>query len=382
MERKTAYSQVLIQVASRTNLVNARHKSRAFREYKISRGDTFLIMVSFSQLIKRATRFRSAVSAMASRTMFAKVARREATSAQIRRPVCALIDRRTLATATDVTSNSSKKDTSKAPKSLGAYMLLSRLPSILPEPSALESAYYAYNAKLQRALSQPFARELYFKKGSAAETQFLAEERQRQETVSQWGKDGVAASVTSIQGGTEGLAERKTKADEEHDVRSLERSLDRTLFLVVRGGKTGSKQWSLPKADVGASSGEALHKAAKANVEQLLGADMDIWTVTNMPVGLIGREAEGAKEVSDCWQRQHRRWELIIFSSVDFTARLRHSGSHRRWVAQTCVRGHRVRMAHPRRAGEGSQRSCLVRSEGSIEQMSDLSHDPLPSSPL
>lgn len=217
-------------------------------------------------------------------TMLANMTRRSFLQASLRAS-SGSSSRKTLATAAAESSTTSNEGETK--DHLGAYMLLSRPPVLLPEPTPLESAYYAYNAKLQRALAQPFPRELYFKKGSAAETQFLGEEREREETMSQWGKGGTSASVTAIQGGTDGLADRRTKADESNDLRSLDRSLDRTLFLVVRDGKSG-KQWSLPRTEIERSSSDALHKAAKAKVEEMLGEGMDIWTVTNMPVGLIG----------------------------------------------------------------------------------------------
>lgn len=209
--------------------------------------------------------------------------------------------RRTLSTSF---TRSNRTDT------LPTYLLLSRPPTILPAPTPFESAYYAYNRKLHRALSQPFDRDLYFKKGSAAETQFIKDEAERTKRM----KDGEApVTVTAVQGadtseletesaneGSEGnmykSLSRTTEADVNGDITSIERNLDRTLFLVVKGGQAG-KEWTIPMKDVTKSGPESLHKEAPEALYELLGRDMDIWMITNWPVGVI-QPHNDAKNVS------------------------------------------------------------------------------------
>lgn len=180
-------------------------------------------------------------------------------------------------------------------QSIGTYLLLSRLPTILPSPTPFESSVYAYNAKLERALSQPFPRDLYFKKGSAAETQFLEDEKERQ--AARKGDAKVNEQLSSVplsSAQSQTLTSRKTQADETNDVRSLQRKLERTLFLVIKGGKAG-EQWTLPHSVFSTNSSESLHSAAHASVTDLLGEDMDIWMVTNYPIGIIEKHLEAAK---------------------------------------------------------------------------------------
>lgn len=192
---------------------------------------------------------------------------------------------------------------------LSAYLLLSRPPTVLRSPSPFESAYHAYNSKLQSALSQPFPREIYFKKGSAAEKTFLKEEKERKDAIlkkSQRDGESVTSDSASEEKSVDSSAEkvgsnqglystlsRRTKADDQGSIESLERSLDRHLFLLVKGGEMGN-DWTLPFAKVEKSGSEALHKAAPKAVHKLLGDELDIWMVTNLPVGVISNSSEKA----------------------------------------------------------------------------------------
>ncbi|PWN34676.1 uncharacterized protein FA14DRAFT_178078 [Meira miltonrushii] len=187
-------------------------------------------------------------------------------------------------------STPSQRTGSRSNSTVGTYFLLSRLPTVLPSLTPFESSVYAYNAKLERAISQSFPRDLYFKKGSAAETQFLEDEKERQAFMKGELKitDDATLSpsvpLTSAQNQTS--TSRKTQADETNDVRSLQRSLESTLFLVVKGGKAG-EQWTLPHSVLKTEGSESLHAAAHSSVTDLLGEDMDIWMVTNYPVGIV-----------------------------------------------------------------------------------------------
>ncbi|MCO5549724.1 hypothetical protein L7F22_003197 [Adiantum nelumboides] len=208
---------------------------------------------------------------------------------------------RSLATETShssTESNPSQSTEADGKSNVGTYLLLSRLPTILPSLTPFEASVYAYNTKLERALSQSFPRDLYFKKGSAAETQFLEDEKERQAFSKGEMKGGENSTVSptlplsSAQSQTP--TSRKTEADETNDVRSLQRSLEHTLFLVVKGGKAG-EQWTLPRSVLSAKGSQSLHSAAHASVTDLLGEDMDIWMVTNYPIGIIEKHIN-AKE--------------------------------------------------------------------------------------
>lgn len=187
----------------------------------------------------------------------------------------------------NVGTSTASATASTSTASISAALLLSRPPTIVRDPTAFESAYFLYNAKLQHSLAQPFPKDFYFKKGSAAEVQFSAEEKARKELYS--GKVDEAAVekaaaaaikkrkqeeeegsvVAEVQEGvpTEqdelyATAPRRTAADESGDVKSLDRALDRTLFLVVRGQ---DGRWRFPAQKVAEKKDgelEALHRVS------------------------------------------------------------------------------------------------------------------------
>lgn len=165
---------------------------------------------------------------------------------------------------------------------------------------------FQYNHSLSRKVSQPFVKDFYFRKGSAAETRFDEEERQRAQAFdaayssSAKSSSGKSASKSSQSNtGSDALksdaelyatTSRTTKADETGDITSLERALDRTLFLVTRNSP--SSQWRFPTTNVDIARGETLHKVAKRPVEAALGDKMDIWLVSNMPIGVSPRPSQ------------------------------------------------------------------------------------------
>jgi large subunit ribosomal protein L46 len=146
---------------------------------------------------------------------------------------------------------------------------------------------------LNERLVLPFTQYFYFKRGTPAFEHWRAKRRERNNTAARdignynpykpdgWndealvgddvgepdqvvkrlledeGKD-VAESIdaeTAAQSQLGGLR-RKTKADENNDQRSLERSLDRTLYLVVKKPSSGKAQrWEFPSGAIEAQEG-------------------------------------------------------------------------------------------------------------------------------
>lgn len=180
-------------------------------------------------------------------------------------------------------------------------LILSRPPRILREPSSFEKAYHDYNRQLSEALQQPFPKDFYFKKGSAAEKRY-----EEDQASSPLGFSAIATDASAKKGGkakdtsaattpstpttssTEGDAEnrplpRTTEADAKNNLRSLERKLDRTLYLVVKQ-KSG---WTFPAKALADTARENLHDVAPASVTDALGKKMDIWLVSNLPVGVF-----------------------------------------------------------------------------------------------
>lgn len=180
-------------------------------------------------------------------------------------------------------SSSSASTTTNAPSSSStkiiSSLILSRPPIVLREPTKFEQAYHEYNRQLSEALQQPFPKDFYFKKGSAAEKRFEEDQAASSQGFSAIasaagkGKDakkGQASAAGASEGRTTGSAEgedhkllpKTTEADAKNDVRSLERKLDRTLYLVVKekGG------WKFPAKALMDTKHENLHDVSVSSL--------------------------------------------------------------------------------------------------------------------
>ncbi|PWN46739.1 hypothetical protein IE53DRAFT_391101 [Violaceomyces palustris] len=200
-------------------------------------------------------------------------------------------------------SSSSTSSSSSSSNNLISSLILSRPPTILREPTAFEKAYFDYNRKIAQTLQQPFPKDFYFKKGSSAEKDFELDLKTNQpgfskaspsseKDASLTGSDQDLATSTSeasendAEAGLYQTLPRTTKADEVNDTRSLERKLDRTLYLLVKNNAGGKdSEWDFPKRKLDLQAKESLHQAAPKAVKESLGKDMDIWMITNSPVG-------------------------------------------------------------------------------------------------
>lgn len=195
---------------------------------------------------------------------------------------------------------------------------MSRPPVITRELSAFETAYYAYQRHLKAKLVSPFPLDFYFAKGSPAAKRWTAGEAARQEALSldhllqhddAAANEAPAAASIEVAGRSKELTTeerelqdeanvakslalpRRTKADDANDVTSLDRALDRTLYLLVRRASSAASEsdsdaedgWRFPQTPVG--QGELLHDAAERGFEQACGRDLKRWLVARHPVG-------------------------------------------------------------------------------------------------
>ncbi|KAJ1726610.1 hypothetical protein LPJ61_005069, partial [Coemansia biformis] len=186
-----------------------------------------------------------------------------------------------------------------------AAVILQRDPIVTQQSKGFEVAADGYFAWLEYMSAEKFPREFFFKKGSSAEKKWVELEGTR---AAEWHFDPASRSAAkapkapkspaakegageAADAGAEGAAAsggeqpievqpRETQADAAGDVRSLERRLDRTLYLVV---KDGSGQWCFPHGDVGGE--ELLHEAARRGLREACGGTMSVWTVGRGPVG-------------------------------------------------------------------------------------------------
>ncbi|KAL2011327.1 hypothetical protein VTN00DRAFT_4045 [Thermoascus crustaceus] len=198
-----------------------------------------------------------------------------------------------------------------------AGVVLSRPPQITRDLTPFEKAYYFYQKRLNERLALPFTRYFYFKRGTPADEDWKRKYRERQTPARDIGKYNayskeawndellvgavesepehqiemlVRDAETSASGSQEGGAAKKeevqrpfprvTEADKKGDQKSLNRALQRTLYLLVQS-KEG--YWKFPSTPV--EAGEDLRGAAERTLAQSAGVNMNTWMVGYHPIG-------------------------------------------------------------------------------------------------
>lgn len=143
-------------------------------------------------------------------------------------------------------------------------MLVHRSPLLTPTPTPFESAYYAYNARLRMALSNPVPLDFYYKKGSLTERRFQRAQWAREREVFGERLAGKKVDVGDIPAEEVVQLNTRTEGDEpgaaagEGDKTRVERVGAGDVYLLVKNKKSGS--WGLP---VGGLQGkEALHEVS------------------------------------------------------------------------------------------------------------------------
>ncbi|KDQ13171.1 hypothetical protein BOTBODRAFT_160783 [Botryobasidium botryosum FD-172 SS1] len=184
-------------------------------------------------------------------------------------------------------------------------VILARSPLLTPLPTPFESAYYAYQSRIARALTTPFPTPFYFKKGALLERKFKAEERARElDAFGDAFTEGRSSDAAQESGGAadnplDGAAEedlselmpRESEADRKGDVKSLDRKGDRNLYLVVK--KAG--EWRFPQAKVDTAEREPLHVTARNEFHNECGKDLDTWLVGRRPAGVLVDPSQSLK---------------------------------------------------------------------------------------
>ncbi|KAM3524319.1 hypothetical protein NHJ13051_004597 [Beauveria bassiana] len=218
-----------------------------------------------------------------------------------------------------------------APYDIRSGLVLTRPPLLTRPLHPFENAFFFYQKRLEERLNTAFIPSIYYKPDTPRRLDWDLKVRERRGTVAKelgdyHGKSATAWDDELLVGDAlsdpettaasllkdaqarisddaeviapEDLVEapapvpRTTEADERNDVRRLDRKLDQTLYLVVKG----EDGWGFP-ADVLTES-ENLHVAAKRVLEQAAGVNMNTWIVGRVPVAHLVDEpalaADGA----------------------------------------------------------------------------------------
>ncbi|KAL9106232.1 MAG: hypothetical protein Q9227_008700 [Pyrenula ochraceoflavens] len=219
------------------------------------------------------------------------------------------------------------------PYSIHGSLLLSRAPLLTPSLHPFESAFYLYQRRLNERLALPFTQYFYYKRGTPAFLEWRAQRRARGGVATRdignydaYSKEGwndevlvgdktgesgeIVRQLVRDEGEGKVLGERDDALSEEEggkgrqkdemkglvrdlgkeqDLKSLERQLDRTLYLVVRKGAkglTGERErmsWGFPDGEL--LEKEGVKDAAVRSLHSTLGPNMNTWVVAPHPVG-------------------------------------------------------------------------------------------------
>lgn len=190
------------------------------------------------------------------------------------------------------TPETSASPTTQPVYTIKAGVLLSRPPILTPDPHPFETAYHLYQRRLNERLVLPFTQYFYYKRDTPAFEHWRAARRARNGVAARdvggynaYGKEGwndealmgdrsgdretIVKQLIEEEGrgkefaGESGRADmaglrRTTEADKKGDVRSLERALSRTLYLLVKRKRVEEKEgafWSFPSGIIGAKEG-------------------------------------------------------------------------------------------------------------------------------
>jgi large subunit ribosomal protein L46 len=183
---------------------------------------------------------------------------------------------RSLATVTDVPSSQKPQVPQRIVKkqdgqqvAIHTAILVNRNPILTRTPTPFEKAYYAYQAKIERALHNPLPYDFYFKPGTQLELQFDKEEERRErrafgpsatpssrikseeETLAEEdGADSLAVLDTQQQERIKHVP-RLHESDRTGNVQSLDRQGQRNIYLLVLAkDEAGKESWRFPQAPV------------------------------------------------------------------------------------------------------------------------------------
>lgn len=177
------------------------------------------------------------------------------------------------ATPSPVTPTPVRAKKAEKPR-ISTAVILNRSPILTKSPTPFEVAFYSYQARIRRALSNPFPHEFYFKQGSLLQTRFNLEESQREkrafgpsflptEEVDAERAEADKAAVEQLalqEGEGEELAPRTHASDRTNDVKSLDRKGQRNLYLLLLTEENGKNVWRFPQG--GVEKGDLLHQVS------------------------------------------------------------------------------------------------------------------------
>ncbi|GAB7348763.1 hypothetical protein MBLNU459_g7492t1 [Dothideomycetes sp. NU459] len=271
------------------------------------------------------------------------------------------------------TPSAATTDAASLPAAQQAYqvkasVVISRPPLLTRTLHPFEKAFFLYQRRLNERLALPFTRYFYYKKGTPGDREWKRKAKPRmtaardigvynaygeagwndellvgdrtsepEEQVEALLRDAEGISLDDVAAGEAGGAvakkdnaqavvvqrplPRTTEADKAGDQTSLNRLLDRTLYLVV---KNKSGRWVFPEDLV--KGREGLHQAAERVIVQAGGINMNTWVVGNAPIGHHSHDF--AKAMTNSEQKTEEIGEKVFFMKARIMAGQANLGSN------------------------------------------------------
>ncbi|EPS38284.1 hypothetical protein H072_7974 [Dactylellina haptotyla CBS 200.50] len=221
----------------------------------------------------------------------------------------------------------------KAPYQLAAATVVSRPPMLTRDLTDFEKEFFFYQRRLDKRVVKPFTRNFYFKPGTLAYDEWRTK-RKDMKVYQAWGKESwrdeiqgkegpaddenmdydslvkytVSGEDISASDTEEEIAAKKimgkplpreTEADLKNDVRSLNRKLSRTLYLLVKRGDREGNAWKFPQANIVGK--ENLKQCAESILTKSCGRDMNYWMVGNVPIGHYAYNFPDSRKGEEEW---------------------------------------------------------------------------------
>ncbi|KAF9001973.1 39S mitochondrial ribosomal protein L46-domain-containing protein [Cyathus striatus] len=172
----------------------------------------------------------------------------------------ATVTNQPLPSSNDLPPSTVPKSKSTSRPHISTAVILNRSPLLTRTLSPFEQAYHAYQARIRRALHNPFPTEFYFKQGSLLETRFNLEEQERE--VQAFGDDFVRDDYANSEKAAADRAAVEQLAEQE-----------------------GEGEQLAPR-EPPPEKGDLLHQAAQKDLYAECGEAMDTWVVSRSPVGV------------------------------------------------------------------------------------------------
>ncbi|PGH23765.1 hypothetical protein AJ80_02195 [Polytolypa hystricis UAMH7299] len=218
---------------------------------------------------------------------------------------------------TDTPSTSSPVTNLKQKYTIEGGIVLSRSPRITRDLTPFEKSFFLYQRRLNERLALPFTRYFYFKQGTPADVEWKRKYKDRQTAARDignynaysqdaWNDELLVGAkesepeyqVEALVQDAEGITvtetgevikkeeiprplSRVTEADRTDDQKSLDRLLQRTIYLLVRVGEEG--YWKFPSVEV--QEKESIQMTAERALFESAGPNMNHWMVGYHPVG-------------------------------------------------------------------------------------------------